>query len=239
MALGLVLRPDPLPELLLRLGVVRAAHRRQHRRRLLPAHHRDPRVRPHEQQPRRVRPPAHRVVPRPERPADHDRQLRHPGRRHRRHHLRAVLGDPARLVLPADHEPGDVLQEHQRHCRAGRTARRSARPSAPTRRTGSRCSPRCPPGWPWMRAKPVTSVGPYRALNSWNRDPSTIRAITSRTSYGIRGSVGTTPYSSVGSTTRLDGRRDVPRRGARAARGSRRSTGRCAARARRRRPGGR
>ncbi len=58
-----------------------------------------------------------------------------------------------------------------------------------------------PTGWPWIRAKPVTSVGPYRGLNSWNRDPSTIRAITSRTSYGIRGSVGTTPYSSVGSTT--------------------------------------
>ena len=39
-----------------------------------------------------------------------------------------------------------------------------------------------PTGWPWMRAKPVTSVVPYSALNSWNREPSTIRAITSRTS---------------------------------------------------------
>ena len=30
------------------------------------------------------------------------------------HHLRAVLGDAAALVLPADHEAGDVLQEDQR-----------------------------------------------------------------------------------------------------------------------------
>ena len=39
-----------------------------------------------------------------------------------------------------------------------------------------------PTGCPCIRAKPVTSVVPYSALNSWKRLPSTIRAITSRTS---------------------------------------------------------
>jgi hypothetical protein len=39
-----------------------------------------------------------------------------------------------------------------------------------------------PTGWPWMRANAVTSVVPYSDLNSWNRDPSTTRRITSRTS---------------------------------------------------------
>ena len=29
-------------------------------------------------------------------------------------HLRAVFGDAALLVLPSDHEPGDVLQEEER-----------------------------------------------------------------------------------------------------------------------------
>ena len=39
-----------------------------------------------------------------------------------------------------------------------------------------------PTGCPWMRAKPVTSVVPYSALNSAKREPSTTRAMTSRTS---------------------------------------------------------
>lgn len=39
-----------------------------------------------------------------------------------------------------------------------------------------------PTGCPWMCANPVTSVAPYSFLNSENRLPSTIRAITSRTS---------------------------------------------------------
>jgi hypothetical protein len=36
------------------------------------------------------------------------------GRGHGRHHLGAVAGDAFVLVLAADHEAGDVLQEHQR-----------------------------------------------------------------------------------------------------------------------------
>ncbi len=39
-----------------------------------------------------------------------------------------------------------------------------------------------PTGWPCSRAKPVTRVVPYSALNSANRLPSTSRAMTSRTS---------------------------------------------------------
>ena len=39
-----------------------------------------------------------------------------------------------------------------------------------------------PTGCPCSRANPVTSVVPYSDLNSWNREPSTIRVITSRTS---------------------------------------------------------
>ena len=39
-----------------------------------------------------------------------------------------------------------------------------------------------PTGQPSTWAKPQTSVAPYRALNSSSREPSTIRAITSRMS---------------------------------------------------------
>ena len=49
-----------------------------------------------------------------------------------------------------------------------------------------------PTWWPQIRANPQTRVSPYSFLNSWNRLPSTIRRITSRTSYGVRVSAGTT-----------------------------------------------
>src|SRR3546814_10609699 len=42
-------------------------------------------------------------------------ELRHPCAGHRRHQLGAVLGDAAGLVAAADHEAGDVLQEHERN----------------------------------------------------------------------------------------------------------------------------
>ncbi len=58
-----------------------------------------------------------------------------------------------------------------------------------------------PTGMPSMCAKPVTSVLPYRALNSSNSDASTMRAMISRTSYGLRVSIGITPCnSSAGSS---------------------------------------
>ena len=50
-----------------------------------------------------------------------------------------------------------------------------------------------PTGYPQMREKPQTRVSPYSALNSWKRLPSTIRAITSRTSYCRRLSGDTMP----------------------------------------------
>ncbi len=58
-----------------------------------------------------------------------------------------------------------------------------------------------PTGCPWMCANPVTSVVPYSRLNSWNSLASTMRPITSCTSYGAWTSVGTTPYSSAGSSS--------------------------------------
>jgi hypothetical protein len=42
-------------------------------------------------------------------------ELRHRGVRHGVHHLGAILGDAPALVLLADHEPGDVLQKHERN----------------------------------------------------------------------------------------------------------------------------
>ena len=75
---------------------------------------RDPRVRPRPQEARLVRPAGHRVVPGAEAAADDDRELRDLGAGDGGHHLRAVLRDPAGLVLAADHEAGDVLEEDQR-----------------------------------------------------------------------------------------------------------------------------
>ena len=62
-----------------------------------------------------------------------------------------------------------------------------------------------------MCAKPVTSVVPYNALNSSNSEPSTSRAITSRTSYCFFRSAGTMPSSSQASYLRFRrrGERDV------------------------------
>ena len=91
-----------------------ALHRGQHARGLLAAHHRDARVRPHPQEARLVGAAAHAVVAGAERAADDDGELRDDRVGDGVHHLRAVLGDAAALVLLADHEAGDVLQEDQR-----------------------------------------------------------------------------------------------------------------------------
>src|SRR5438876_935163 len=84
-------------------------------RRLLATHHRDARVRPGEEEPRAVGTAAHRVVPRAVGCADDDGQLRHLRRCHGVHHLGTVLRDAPVLVLLADHEAGDVLEEEERH----------------------------------------------------------------------------------------------------------------------------
>src|SRR5215831_15613233 len=120
-ALVLVLVADRLLErVLLAGGPVLAARlelippdRGEHARGLVAAHHGDPGVRPHPQEAGGVGPAAHRVVARAERAADDHRELRHPGAGDRGDHLGAVLGDAVGLVLPADHEAGDVLQEDE------------------------------------------------------------------------------------------------------------------------------
>ncbi len=62
---------------------------------------------------------------------------------------------------------------------------------------------------PSMRAKPQTRVLPKRALNSSNTLPSTMRAMISRTSNGLRVSVGITPYSSCASKSGAAGTASV------------------------------
>src|SRR5882672_1915594 len=92
-----------------------ALHRGEHGGGLLPAHHRDARVRPHPQQARRERAPAHAVVARAEGAADDDGEFRDAAAGDCGHHLSAVLGDAARLVFLPDHEAVDVLEEHERN----------------------------------------------------------------------------------------------------------------------------
>ena len=92
-----------------------ALYCREHARRLLTAHHRDPRVGPHPEPARLVRAAAHAVVASAERAADHDGELGHDAVGHSMHQLGAVSCDSGAFVLPPDDEAGDVLQEHQRH----------------------------------------------------------------------------------------------------------------------------
>ena len=139
-ALRLVLGAD-----LVRVGV---ADHRQHGRGLLAAHHRDARVRPHPELARGVGAAAHPVVAGAERAADDDRELRHLGARDRHHELRAVAGDPAGLVLLADHEAGDVLQEDERHAALARELDEVRALLRRTRRRGRRCSRGSRPGSP-------------------------------------------------------------------------------------------
>ncbi len=98
---GRLLLGAPAPALALEAV---AADLRQHVRRLLAAHHRDPRVRPHPQEARPVGAPAHAVVAGAEAAADDHGELRHLGAGDRGHQLGAVLGDAARLVFAPDHE---------------------------------------------------------------------------------------------------------------------------------------
>src|SRR5690606_6908965 len=120
-ALGLVLLADRGLERVLLLRAPAAAagldavalDRGQHAGRLLAAHHRDPRVRPHPQEAAAVGAAVHRVVAGAEAAADDHGELRHVRAGDGGDHLGAVAGDPGVLVLLADHEAGDVLQEHQ------------------------------------------------------------------------------------------------------------------------------
>jgi hypothetical protein len=62
---------------------------------------------------------AHAVVAGAEAAADQHGELGHLGGGDGGDHLGAVLGDAAVLVLAADHEAGDVLQEDQRDAALG------------------------------------------------------------------------------------------------------------------------
>src|SRR5690606_31643922 len=90
-----------------------AAHGGQHAGGLFAAHHADARVGPHPQEAGTVGAAAHGVVAGAEAAADDHGELGHRRTGHGRDHLRPVLGDAGVLVLAADHEAGDVLQEHQ------------------------------------------------------------------------------------------------------------------------------
>ncbi len=87
--------------------------RGQHAGGLFAAHDADAAVRPGEQEPRRIGAAAHAIVAGPETAADQDGELGRFGRSHRGDQLGPVLGDAAGLIFAADHEAGDVLQEHQ------------------------------------------------------------------------------------------------------------------------------
>ena len=104
-----------LLELRADLGLADLGH---HGRGLLAAHDGDPRVGPHEQEARRVGAAAHPVVAGAERAADDHGDLGHARGRDGGDELRPVLGDAARLVVLAHHEPGDVLEEQQRDAAA-------------------------------------------------------------------------------------------------------------------------
>jgi hypothetical protein len=74
-------------------------------------------------------------------------------------HLRPVLRDPAGLVLAADHEPGDVLEEDERDLRWAQSSTKWA----PFRADWLNRIPSfatIPTGQPSTWAKPVTSVSP-------------------------------------------------------------------------------
>src|SRR5215472_736530 len=92
-----------------------AADGGEHRRRLLPAHHRDARVRPHPQEPRSERSAAHAVIAGSVTASDDHRELGNLGARHRGHHLGTILGNAASFVFLTNHESGDVLQEDERY----------------------------------------------------------------------------------------------------------------------------
>jgi hypothetical protein len=70
--------------------------------------------RPHPELPWAVGAAAHRVVACAERTAGDDRELRHVRTGDGGHELGPVARDPTLLVLLADHEAGDVLQEDER-----------------------------------------------------------------------------------------------------------------------------
>src|SRR5579862_2670311 len=98
---------------LLLAGKLFPLHLDQDAGRLLRAHDGNPGIGPRKEEAGTVTPAAHVVVSGPVGGADDHGDLGHRGGRDGLHHLGAVPGDPALFVPLADHESGDVLQEHQ------------------------------------------------------------------------------------------------------------------------------
>jgi hypothetical protein len=120
-----------------------------------------------------------------------------------------VLGDAARLVLAADHEAGDVLQEQQRD----RALSHSSTKWAPLRRGLAEQHAVVgddPDGVPVHVREAGDEGGAVLRLELVKRLPSTSRPMTSRTSYGVRASAGR-PRQLGGVEHRLLDRRAVPR----------------------------
>ena len=87
----------------------------QHAGGLFAPHDRNTAVGPHPQKARIEGAAAHAVVAGPEAAADQDGELGYLGAGHGGDELGAILGNAAVFVFLADHEAGDVLQEHQRN----------------------------------------------------------------------------------------------------------------------------
>src|SRR5678816_2470385 len=92
-----------------------APHCREHRCDLLPAHYADACIRPHPEEAWTIGTPAHSVVSGAKASTDNDCQLRNAGACNGRNHLGPMPGDALVLVLFANHETGDVLQEDEWH----------------------------------------------------------------------------------------------------------------------------
>mmetsp|Transcript_19135 Transcript_19135/g.55562 ORF Transcript_19135/g.55562 Transcript_19135/m.55562 type:complete len:323 (+) Transcript_19135:214-1182(+) len=95
----------PLPLPILDVG--------DHARSLLAAHHGDLGIRPQPSEAGIVRRAVHRVVPGSVGAGEDHAELRHRDAAHGSDHLGAILGDAAPLVLGADDEACDVVQEHE------------------------------------------------------------------------------------------------------------------------------
>ena len=134
-----------------------ALHRRQHASRLLAAHHRDARVRPHPEQPRLVGAAAHPVVACAERSADDDGELRHDGVGHGVDHLGAVLRDAARSYWRPTMNPVMFCRKISGTPRRLQSSMKCVAFSADSENSTPLFA-MMPTRKPCSRAKPVTSV---------------------------------------------------------------------------------
>jgi hypothetical protein len=93
-----------------------------------------------------------------------------------------VACDPFGLVLPPDHEPGNILQEDKRNISLAAEFDEMRGLGGAFAEKSTPLLATIPTGQPMTWAKPHMMVSPNRALNSSSREPSTTRAMTSRMS---------------------------------------------------------